>query len=191
MCDFGLAKHVDPITRVTDAAGTLSYLPPEGFWNYESPASDVFSAGIIFYLMLTGIAPYKLDSEKKSTQKNEIQAIIKKSRNITPDRPSKYNNELDGELESIVLKALSPDIKKRYSNADEFLSALEDYDKHEELLIDSEIQRALALGKQYGSVSEAITILESVIARQSVDKQIALKSRYGELINNWKKGVMM
>lgn len=29
--DFGLAKHVDPVTRITEAAGTLAYLPPEGF----------------------------------------------------------------------------------------------------------------------------------------------------------------
>ena len=29
--DFGVAKAVNPITRMTDSAGTITYLPPEGF----------------------------------------------------------------------------------------------------------------------------------------------------------------
>lgn len=189
--DYGLAKHVDPITRLTEAAGTLSYLPPEGFWNYESPASDVFSAGIIFYLMLTGIAPFKLAPDNQYTQKNKIQSVIKESRNRAPDPPSKYNDKLDSELEGIVLKALAPDIKNRYKDADEFLSAIENRGKQKDASIEEEIQRALALGKQYGSVPEAIKLLEHIFSQQPIDKQNILRARYGETIENWKKGVMM
>ena len=98
---------------------------------------------------------------------------------------------MDSELENIVLKALAPDIKNRYKNAEEFLSAIEQRGKQEDTLIDDQIQRALALGKQYGSVSEAIKLLESIILQQPAAKQTLLKSKYGELITNWKKGVMM
>lgn len=189
--DFGLAKHVDPITRLTEAAGTLAYLPPEGFWNYESPASDVFSAGIIFYMMLTGIAPFKLAGNNRYTQKNEIQTVIKESRNKSPDRPSQYNSGLDGEIDEIVLRALSPDIKRRYKDASELLQAIESYGATKNILIDEDIQRALILGKQYNTLQEAIRLLEGTILKQEKAKQALLKTRYEETLNNWKKGIIM
>lgn len=189
--DFGLAKHVDPVTRLTEAAGTLAYLPPEGFWNYESPASDVFSAGIIFYLMLTGIAPFKLTEGYKYTQKNEIQNVIKESRNKAPEFPSKYNDGLDGELDKIVLKSLSPDIKKRYGNADEFLSAIDQYRMNKSVLADENIREALSLGKQYSTLQGAIKLLEEAISKQSKEKQELLKTKYAETLNNWRKGIIM
>jgi serine/threonine-protein kinase len=120
--DFGLTKHVDPITRMADAAGTLAYLPPEGFWNYETPASDVFSAGIIFYLMLTGVPPFKMPAETKDTKKDEMKTAIIASRNKKPEPPSKFNLDLDDEISDIVLKALDPEIKKRYQDAEKFLN---------------------------------------------------------------------
>lgn len=189
--DFGLAKHVDPKTRLTEAAGTLAYLPPEGFWNYTSPASDVFSAGIIFYTMLTGVPPFKLDGGYQHTQKDEMQAKIKESRNRLPDDPSKYNDSLDQELEEIVLKALAPEIKKRYKDADEFLNALENYEKNKKVLNDEEIKEALGLGKQYNTLPQAVNLLESLILKQPKEKQEILKAKYNETLNNWKKGIVM
>lgn len=189
--DFGLAKHVDPITRLTEAAGTLAYLPPEGFWNYESPASDVFSAGIIFYLMLAGIAPFKLTDGYKYTQKNEIQTIIKKSRNKAPECPSKYNDSLDVELDEIVLKALSPDIKKRYKDAVDFMDAIDQYKMNKSALADENIKKALSLGKQYSTLQEAVRSLEDAISKQSNEKQELLKTKYEETLKNWKKGIIM
>ena len=125
--DFGLANHVDPVTRLITAAGTLAYLPPEGFWNYETPASDVFSAGIILYIMLTGVAPFKMPSGYQATVREEIKMAILSSRNKMPDPPSKYNSELDKNIDNMVLKALDPDLKKRYSNAEDFLKAVDSY----------------------------------------------------------------
>src|SRR5208283_250424 len=59
LADFGLAKNIDPKLRMVSAAGTLLYMPPEGFHNYETPASDVYSAGIVLYEMLTGSFPFE------------------------------------------------------------------------------------------------------------------------------------
>jgi len=188
--DFGLAKHVDPTTRLTEAAGTLAYLPPEGFWNYESPASDVFSAGIIFYLMLTGIAPFK-QAGGKQTQRNEIQAFIKESRNRPPDCPSKYNRDLDEDIDRMVLKALSPDIKKRFQDANEFLDAIEQYNTQKNFLMSEDIQKSLSLGKQYNTLQEAIKLLESVIEKHPKGTKALLASKYAETLRNWKKGIIM
>lgn len=189
--DFGLAKHVDPVTRITEAAGTLAYLPPEGFWDYESPASDVFSSGIIFYTMVTGVPPYKMPDGYHATKKNEIKAAIKASRNNKPAPPSSFNFNLDEEIDGIILKALEPDIKNRFSTANEFYEAIAQYELRRIKLPEEEIQKALQLGKQYARLEEAIKLLEEAILRSPKERQNSLKEKYAETLSNWKKGVVM
>lgn len=189
--DFGLAKHVDPVTRMTEAAGTLAYLPPEGFWDYETPASDVFSAGIIFYIMLTGISPFKMPSGYKTAKKSDLQNAIKISRNKKPDPPTKYNLDLEPELNEIVLKALEPNIKNRYKNADEFYYRIDQYRAKRAPLNIEEIKKALELGKQYKSLKDAIALLEKVIVQQPEEGQRQLKEKYKDTLLNWKKGIIM
>lgn len=189
--DFGLAKHVDPVTRITEAAGTLAYLPPEGFWDYESPASDVFSSGIIFYIMVTGVPPYKMPSGYQATKKNEIKTAIKASRNKKPDPPSKFNTDLDSEIDGIILKALEPDMKNRFSTAKEFYNAIEQYEIQKLKVPNENIQKALQLGKQYTKLNDAIELLEQSIEQHPKDCQKALKEKYAETLRNWKKGVIM
>jgi serine/threonine-protein kinase len=189
--DFGLAKHVDPVTRMTEAAGTLAYLPPEGFWDYETPASDVFSAGIIFYIMLTGVPPFKMTTGYHTTKKTEFKAALKASRNTRPQPPSKYNPDLQDEINDIVLKALEPDIKKRYKNAQEFYAEIEQYQKLKLHLPEDAVSRALDLGKQYRSLNDAIKLLESAIAQCPKEKQKQLKEKYKQTLDNWKKGEVM
>ena len=189
--DFGLANHVDPVTRVIAAAGTLAYLPPEGFWNYETPASDVFSAGIILYIMLTGVAPFKMPSGYQETVRHEIKMAILASRNKKPDPPSKYKPELDKRMDELVLKALDPDPKKRYKNAWEFLKAIEAYIAGKDEELEDKIEEALNLGRQYTSLGNAIQLMESIIVGQSPQKQKELRDKYAKVISNWKKGMIM
>jgi len=189
--DFGLAKHVDPVTRITEAAGTLAYLPPEGFWDYESPASDVFSMGIIFYTMVTGIPPYKMPSGYQATKKNEIKSAIKASRNKIPPLPSQFNPDLDNGIDEIILKALAPDIKNRFANAQEFYDSIIQYELQKIKIPDQNIEKALVMGKQYSKLKEAIKLLEDSISQQPKDRQKILKAKYSETLRNWKKGVVM
>ena len=189
--DFGLTKHIDPITRMTDAAGTLAYLPPEGFWNYETPASDVFSAGIIFYMMLTGVPPFKMNTEPKDTIKDEMRTAIIASRNKKPEPPSKFNLDLDDEISVIVLKALDPEIKKRYQDAEKFLNAIDQYQLKRNSLSDENVKKALEMGKQYVNLKIAIDLLEKAMAQCPSDKQRELKEKYKKTLDNWKKGVIM
>jgi len=189
--DFGLTKHIDPITQMTDAAGTLAFLPPEGFWNYETPASDVFSAGIIFYIMLTGVLPFKMPAEHKDTKKDEMRTAIIASRNKKPEPPSKFNLDLDDEINDIVLMALEPNIKKRYQNAGAFLNAIDQYQLKKYRLPGENVKKALELGKQYTNLKMAIDLLEKAIAQYPKDKQRELKEKYKRTLDNWKRGVVM
>ncbi len=190
VADFGLAKHVDLQTRLTTAGGTLAYMPPEGFWNYQSPASDVFSAGIIFYLMLTGVPPYVMPAETY-TQKVQAEAAIKASRSKIPSPPSTFNTNLDKELDSIVLKALANDTRERYQNAEEFLEAISSYERKGTDSLNAMISQALIFGKQYTTLPKAVEILEGLIAKQSPEKKNELLVEYGHILSSWKKGIMM
>jgi serine/threonine-protein kinase len=189
--DFGLAKHVDPITRITTAGGTLAFLPPEGFWNYETPASDVFSSGIVFYIMVTGVSPFAMPPEARYTNQKDIETGIKASRNKHPEPPSKFNSQLDKDIDKIILKALEPDIKNRYQNAEEFLRVIEEYQHDRETSLDANIQRALNLGTQYSTLKEAIALLEEIISKQPESKKQRLEEKYKQVIKNWKKGMIM
>ncbi|MFA5349918.1 MAG: serine/threonine-protein kinase [Candidatus Omnitrophota bacterium] len=189
--DFGLAKHVDPITRITTAGGTLAFMPPEGFWNYEAPASDVFSAGIVFYIMLAGVPPFAMPPDTRYTNKKDIEADIIASRSKKPEPPSKFNSQLDKAIDKIVLKALEPDIKNRYQNAEEFFKVIEEYQQEREVYLDSEIQEALKLGSQYSTLKEAIKLLEEIISRQPEIKKRYLEERYKQTLKNWKRGMIL
>lgn len=190
VADFGLAQHVDPDTRLITAGGTLAYMPPEGFWNYESPASDVFSAGIIFYLMLTGVSPFVMPAETY-TQKVQAEAAIKASRSKVPPPPSSFNESLDKAIDEIVLKALAVNMSERYQNADEFLQAIIAYESDKGHALKKDIDKALNLGRQYATLSEAVATLEGVIAKQSPEMQAQLREDYREVLSGWKKGIMM
>ncbi len=189
--DFGLAKHVDPITRITTAGGTLAFLPPEGFWNYEAPASDVFSAGIVFYIMLAGVPPFVMPPDTQYTNNKDIEADIRASRSKRPEPPSKFNSQLDKTIDKIVLKALEPDIKNRYQNAGEFLKIIEEYQQEREVSLDGEIQKALKLGSQYLTLKEAISVLEEIILKQPEIKRRYLEERYKQTLKNWKRGMIL
>jgi hypothetical protein len=130
-------------------------------------------------------------TNQKYTQKNEIQTAIKESRNRLPDRPSKYADSLDQELEEIVLKSLSPDIKKRYPNAGAMLDALSQYLQSLQYRSNESIQRALQLGKQYSTIADAITLLEDVISKQPKNQKEKLSAQYEDILNHWKRGIVM
>lgn len=151
--DFGVAKVVNPKTRMTDSAGTVIYSPPESFWGFHTPASDVFSAGIVLYQMITGLSPWIYDFNNVGYDDlNKLQAVVLRSRKKKPQKPSAINNKCDVQLDELILRALEEDQAKRYLDATEFLSALLDYENKDkkptirkiakkELESDEEIER--------------------------------------------------
>lgn len=62
LCDFGLARECGPDTLVTDKIGKLQYWAPEIFAGRPTKAfaADVWSLGVMLFLMLVGAPPYKL-----------------------------------------------------------------------------------------------------------------------------------
>jgi WD40 repeat protein len=111
--DFGLAKRVEgdsKLTRSGAIVGTPSYMAPEQARGEKglSVAADVYSLGAILYEMLTGRPPFQAD-----TPLDTVLQVLDKA----PVRPRSLNVRINRDLETICLKCLEKEPKRRYESA--------------------------------------------------------------------------
>ena len=156
--DFGIAKalglHLTERTFVTEAGapiGTMAYMSPE---QAESSGidvdtrTDIYSLGVILYLLLVGRLPveptelgihaffYKLASgdsqvprpSARFTGLGEYMGSLAETRRTDPER---LRRELSGDLDWIVMKALEPNRARRYETAAAFGADIQRLLKHE------------------------------------------------------------
>ncbi|MEO0105763.1 MAG: UvrD-helicase domain-containing protein [candidate division WOR-3 bacterium] len=96
--DFGLARFLKTGSIAASTAGTPIYMAPEVWSGKFSEKSDIWSIGVIFYELLTGIPPFlddNLDGLKKKIEKSKL--LI----------PSMIRPNLPGYLEDIIIKCLN------------------------------------------------------------------------------------
>jgi serine/threonine-protein kinase len=110
--DFGIARSgTSQMTETGSIIGTAQYLSPEQAKGAPvTPASDIYSVGIVLYEMLTGSVPFTGDTPLE---------IAMKHLSTTPLPPSEKRQEVPPELDAIVLRALAKDPAQRYQSADE------------------------------------------------------------------------
>jgi eukaryotic-like serine/threonine-protein kinase len=122
--DFGLAKRLDQdsdLTRTGTPIGTPSYMPPEqasGQGKQIGVLSDVYSLGATLYATLTGRPPFQADNPFDTCQQ-----VIQQE----PIPLRQLNPKLPRDLETICLKCLEKDPRRRYASAQEFADELGRY----------------------------------------------------------------
>ncbi|MEO2031007.1 MAG: serine/threonine-protein kinase [Planctomycetaceae bacterium] len=122
--DFGLAKKTEGDSGLTGTGqilGTPGYMPPEqasGETDTIGPAADIYSLGAILYALLTGRPPFQ-----SATVMDTLVAVLEQE----PVTPRQLNPALDVDLETICLKCLQKDIKRRYTTTDELVAELGRY----------------------------------------------------------------
>jgi eukaryotic-like serine/threonine-protein kinase len=136
VCDFGIARANDVVTADEDAgaqdrdralSGKAGYMSPEQARGEAVDArGDVFAAGIILWELAAGRRLYKASDDRTNLLEQARRADI-------PPLPARGLPE-EGQLRSILEKALAADRDARYPSASAMLRDLDDYAAHANLL---------------------------------------------------------
>lgn len=116
--DFGMARvaAADQSTSDGFTLGPPSYMSPERLAGNEVDGrTDVYSAGVIFYKLLTGHVPFEAASPLDMVQKQLSE---------TPAPLSTYRSDLPGWCQAIVDRAIARPVDERFPTADAFRSTL-------------------------------------------------------------------
>ena len=161
--DFGIAKAMGQQltdqslhTGLSQMVGTPLYMSPEQAGQSSldvDTRSDIYSLGVVLYELLTGHTPFERDT-LRTAGVDEMRRII---REVDPPRPSarvstlqaadlstisdrrqieprKLSQQLRGELDWIVMKALEKDRDRRYESASALAEDIERYLRDEPVL---------------------------------------------------------
>jgi serine/threonine protein kinase len=146
LLDFGIAKlldtdslhaHETALTELGGRAMTPDYASPEQIrGDALTTASDVYSAGVLLYELLTGKRPYKLKRGSRAELEEAIlnndvsrpsTMIVDGFATDTSGSTNRVKRTLSGDLDTIVLKALKKKPEDRYTSAQALQEDLERY----------------------------------------------------------------
>ena len=117
--DFGIARTMgdSTLTATGSVLGTAQYWSPEQAAGTEiGPQSDIYSAGVVLYEMLTGAVPFTGES-----------AVAVALRHLNEDvpPPSRMNPTVPPDLDAIVARATAREVSDRYQTGAEMALALD------------------------------------------------------------------
>ncbi|MEM1179935.1 MAG: serine/threonine-protein kinase [Acidobacteriota bacterium] len=133
LLDFGVAKVLDPEPSSEDLEArtepwrrrlTLEFASPEQIRGQPvSVGCDVYSLGVLLFLLLTGqvprtaekITPWIFDSKEKTAEPPKPSRVVAAAPSTSG--PGHGARKLSGDLDSIVLGALQDDPRSRYTSA--------------------------------------------------------------------------
>ncbi|MEO6062378.1 MAG: PASTA domain-containing protein, partial [Thermoflexales bacterium] len=119
--DFGIARaYTSMVAEKSETVwGTPQYYAPEqATGNPPTPASDVYSIGVVLYEMLAGRLPF---------EGKDASELARQHLNVEPAELTSLNPNVPLQLEAIVRRVLSKDPANRYRDADQLARVLTAY----------------------------------------------------------------
>jgi calcium-dependent protein kinase len=111
LIDFGASNYYEDSKKLTLKVGSPYYIAPEVIKKYYDQKCDLWSCGVILYILLVGYPPFRGNSQKEL-----LANIVKGQYSLTGSEWSRVSIE----AKDLISKLLELDTKKRYS-ADEAL----------------------------------------------------------------------
>ena len=138
--DFGIARAVDtvPLTQAGMVVGTAQYFAPEqAEGRRTTPASDVYSLGVVAYECLAGRLPFVADSS--------VAVAVMQIRNPAPPLPE----DVPVPVRALVARAMAKDPRQRFATGGQFAAAI----------------RAVREGRPVGDSTMVISGIPPLVAR--------------------------
>ncbi len=137
--DFGLAKLDQPgaeqeselaaVTQTGQFIGTMPWASPEqalGAHDRIDVRTDVYALGVMLYQVLTRHFPYRVVGN--------VRDVVTQITEVPPARPSRFRQEIDDDVETIVLKCLAKEPDRRYQSAAAVADDIDRYLSNEPIL---------------------------------------------------------
>ena len=176
--DFGIARSVlsSEATFTGAVVGTPDYMSPEQAKGLPVDArSDLFSAGIILYEMLSGETPFQADSTMGKLWK----------RTSEPARPLReLDQNIPQPLSDIVKKCLEIDPQKRFASAGELLHEIEFWQEPQAGTVTKTQPATLPLYVKVigGALVAALAVMTIVLGSKIIRRPMASRSSLSLLI---------
>ncbi|HKI20287.1 MAG TPA: serine/threonine-protein kinase, partial [Isosphaeraceae bacterium] len=121
--DFGLAKLMNDnqgggLTQTGDIVGTLRYMAPERFQGTCDARADIYALGLTLYELLL---------LKPAFQASDRLKLIDQIQHQDPPPPRRLDRRIPRDLETIILKSIEREPRRRYQSAEELAEDLRRY----------------------------------------------------------------
>ncbi|UCF31335.1 MAG: serine/threonine protein kinase [bacterium] len=162
LADFGIVfvSGSADLTTTGQIIGTPSYMSPEQIRGEElTPASDIFSLGIVLYEAATGSKPFTAPSDVALTH-----AILRRR----PIRPRRLNPAVNRSLSRTIMKSLRKKPHRRFATMEEMAAALRRTLPRRALAVQEGVARLIRDGRASESPDATIPVTTDIQPRRYV-----------------------
>jgi serine/threonine protein kinase len=120
--DFGLAavRGGEELTQAGSTLGTIAYMSPEQAQGHTvDHRSDLFSLGVVFYELLTGVAPFRKDNTAAT-----LNMILNTEPEPINGHKTDIPDSIQSSLQAVITKCFAKDPNSRYQTAKELSTSL-------------------------------------------------------------------